>query len=212
MAAAGLWTTPSDVARYVIEVELAHAGKSHKVLSRKTVDEMLTPQGGGPAGLGPFLAGSGNSRRFAHPGEAAGFNGRFVGYVDRGQGAIVMTNADSGGALADELLNAIAFAYGWPDFLPSEREVIKLDPKIRDGLVGNYSLGLFGQVKVERRGEALFASSAMGGESELFFESETKFFTNDPGISGQFTRDGQGQVAEVIIRFSGEEIHAKKKP
>jgi hypothetical protein len=72
-------------------------------------------------------------------------------------------------------------------------------------------LGLFGEVKVERRGEALFARSAMGGESELFFESDTKFFTNDPGISGQFTRDGQGQVAEVIIRFSGEEIHAKKK-
>jgi CubicO group peptidase (beta-lactamase class C family) len=211
-AAAGLWTTPSDVARYVIEVELAHAGKSHKVLSRKTVDEMLTPQGGAPIGLGPFLAGTGNSRRFGHPAEAAGFNGRFVGYVDRGQGAIVMTNADSGGALADELLNAIAFAYGWPDYLPPERTIIKLDPKIMDGLVGNYSLGLFGQVKVERRGEVLFASSAMGGESELFFESETKFFTNDPSISGQFTRDAQGQVTEVIIRFSGEEIHAKKKP
>jgi hypothetical protein len=51
----------------------------------------------------------------------------------------------------------------------------------------------------------------MGGESELFFESETRFVTNDPQIAGHFVRDGQGQVAEVIIQFSGQEIHAKKK-
>jgi hypothetical protein len=51
----------------------------------------------------------------------------------------------------------------------------------------------------------------MGGESELFFESETKFLTDDTQISGNFVRDGQGQVAEVIIKFAGQEIHAKKK-
>jgi hypothetical protein len=89
---------------------------------------------------------------------------------------------------------------------------VKLDQKVSDAYRGNYSLGLFGEVKVERRGDALFAGSAtMGGESELFFESETKFLTDDPQISGNFVRDGQGQVAEVIIKFAGQEIHAKKK-
>ena len=212
MAAAGLWTTPSDVARYAIEVQLAHEGKSNKVLSHKMIEEMLTPQGGGPVGLGPFIDGSGGSRRFGHLGDDAGFVCKFVGYLDRGQGAAVMTNSDGGGQLVEEVLSGVAVAYGWPNYLLPEREIVKPDQKVSDAYQGNYSLGLFGEVKVERRGDALFAGSAtMGGGSELFFESETKFLTDDPQISGNFVRDGQGQVAEVIIKFAGQEIHAKKK-
>ncbi len=212
MAAAGLWTTPSEVARYIIEVQLAHLGKSHKVLSHKMVEEMLTPQGGGPVGLGPFLSGTGDSRRFEHGGSDAGFNCKFVAYTDRGQGAMVMTNSDTGGQLADEVLGGIAFAYGWPNYLSPEREIKQLAPKVVEAYQGAYSLGLFGEVKVERRGNALFAGSAtMGGESELFFESDANFLTDNPEITGSFIRDGQGQVAEVIIKFSGQEIHAKKK-
>ena len=58
-AAAGLWTTPSDLARYAIEVQQAHAGKSQTILSKKMVDQMLTPQGEGPMGLGPRLESAG---------------------------------------------------------------------------------------------------------------------------------------------------------
>ncbi|HEV8002561.1 MAG TPA: serine hydrolase domain-containing protein [Planctomycetaceae bacterium] len=211
MAAAGLWTTPSDVARYIIEVQLAHVGKSHKVLSHKMVEEMLTPQNGGPVGLGPFLEGSGSSRRFEHGGSDAGFICKFVGYLDRGQGAMVMTNSDNGGQLAEEVLNGIAVAYGWPDYLGPERVIVKLDPKTRDAYLGAYSLGFFGEMKVERRGDVLFAGSPAAGESELFFESETKFITDNPQITGRFVRDSQGQVADVIINMAGQEIHAKKK-
>ncbi len=211
MAAAGLWTTPSDVARYILEVQREHAGKSHKILSYKLVEEMLTPQGGGPVGLGPFLSGSGPTRRFEHGGVNAGFNCKFVGYVDRGEGAVVMTNSDSGGQLCDEVLNAVAFVYGWPDYLPPEREIIQLDDKSMATLLGSYSLGMFGEVKVERRGHALYAVSPQG-ESELYFESPTKFSTDDPSVTGHFARDAQGHVAEVILKFGGQDIHAKKKP
>ncbi len=212
MAAAGLWTTPSDIARYIIEVQLAHLGTSHKVLSHKMVEEMLTAQNGGPVGLGPFLEGSGTSRRFGHGGSDAGFICKFVGYLDRGQGAMVMTNSDTGGRLAEEVMNGMAVAYGCPDYLPPERELVALDEKTKAAYLGSYSLGLFGEVKVERRGNALFAGSAtMGGETELFFESDTKFLTDESEITGHFVRDGQGQVAEVIIMLGGQEIHAKKK-
>jgi CubicO group peptidase (beta-lactamase class C family) len=212
MAAAGLWTTPSDVARYVIEVQLAHEGKSHKVLSHSMVEEMLKPQGGGPVGLGPFLRGSKVAPRFEHGGSDAGFMCKFVGYVDRGQGAMVMTNSEQGGQLVEEVLSGIAVAYGWPDYLPPEHVIVKLAPKVIDGYLGHYSLGLFGEVKIERRGDALFAAAPGQGESELFFESETNFLTDNSDIAGRFVRDGQGQVAEVIIQFAGQEIRAKKKP
>ena len=43
MAAAGLWTTPSDLARYILEVQNSLVGKANHVLSTTTTREMLTP-------------------------------------------------------------------------------------------------------------------------------------------------------------------------
>jgi CubicO group peptidase (beta-lactamase class C family) len=127
MAAAGLWTTPSDLARYVIEIQLAYEGKSQKVLSQNMVKQMLTKQADGPdgpIGLGPFVHETGSSRYFEHDGGDDGFVCKFVGYLDRGQGAIVMTNSDTGGRLVRDLLNAIAEVYEWPSrpILENERQ------------------------------------------------------------------------------------------
>ena len=41
MAAAGLWTTPTDLAKFAIEIALSKQGKSNKVLTQKTAEEML---------------------------------------------------------------------------------------------------------------------------------------------------------------------------
>ncbi len=123
MAAAGLWSTPSDLARYVIEIQLTHEGKSQKVLSQNMVKQMLTKQAegaDGPIGLGPFVHEVGSSRYFEHDGGDDGFVCKFVGYLDRGQGAVVMTNSDTGGQLVREVLNAIAEVYGWPSWPGSE--------------------------------------------------------------------------------------------
>jgi CubicO group peptidase (beta-lactamase class C family) len=132
MAAAGLWTTPSDVARYAVEIQLAHEGKSHKILSREMVEQMLSPQGGGPVGLGPFLQDKSGSRYFEHSGSDAGFQCQFVAGLDRGQGAVVMTNGQNGGVLANEVINSVAVVYGWPNFLPPEREATQPDAEKAD--------------------------------------------------------------------------------
>jgi CubicO group peptidase (beta-lactamase class C family) len=113
MAAAGLWTTPADLSRYVIEVLLASEGRSQKVLRREMVLQMLTPQNGGPAGLGPFIENRRDGKRFRHDGANAGFRCAFVGLLKRGDGAVVMTNSDNGGALVGEIMKSIAAAYGW---------------------------------------------------------------------------------------------------
>jgi CubicO group peptidase (beta-lactamase class C family) len=76
MAAAGLWTTPSDLARLAIEVQNEYAGKSSKVLSQQMMREMLTHQKGG-SGLGFGLEAPGHKLRFAHNGWSEGFQMRF---------------------------------------------------------------------------------------------------------------------------------------
>ena len=90
MAAAGLWTTPSDLARYVDRGSIGIRGQVAKVLSQKMVKQMLTKQADGvdgPIGLGPFVHEAGDSRYFEHDGGDDGFVCKFVGYLDRGQGA-----------------------------------------------------------------------------------------------------------------------------
>jgi CubicO group peptidase (beta-lactamase class C family) len=113
MAAAGLWTNPADMSRYVIEVMLASEGRSQKVLRRELINQMLTPQNGGPCGLGPFIEVRRDGKRFTHNGANAGFRCAFVGLLKRGDGAVVMTNSDNGDPLVGEILKSVAAAYGW---------------------------------------------------------------------------------------------------
>ena len=117
MAPAGLWTTPSDLARYAIEVQKALAGKSKAVLSAATAKQMLTP-GKNQWGLGVETGGAVGHPYFTHSGANEGFQCDLVAY-DNGDGAVIMTNSDNGGQLATEILRTIAHEYGWSDFQPA---------------------------------------------------------------------------------------------
>lgn len=115
MAAAGLWTTPTDLARYVIGVQNAYAGRANPVVSQKMAHEMLTIQKADD-GLGVFIAGEGPTRRFTHNGRDEGFDALMVGYVERGQGAVVMINANDDSSAVPRIIDAVASAYAWPDY------------------------------------------------------------------------------------------------
>ena len=73
MAAAGLWTTPSDLARFAIEVQRAYTGKSSKIISPAMARQMLTNEKDGD-GLGLFLLDTGRALRFNHNGRDDGFD------------------------------------------------------------------------------------------------------------------------------------------
>lgn len=111
-AAAGLWTTPTDLCKYAIEIQNTLAGKSRRLLSQKSVQEMLTVQSG-EVGLGPFLQGEGEALRFGHGGSNDGFQCVLTATAKTGQGVAVMTNGDQGGRLAQEIADAVAEEYHW---------------------------------------------------------------------------------------------------
>ncbi len=111
MAAAGLWTTPTDLAKFAIEIALARQGKSSKVLTQKTVEEMLTPVKE-EAGLGFFMP-KDRPGEFGHNGADEGFQALLVMNWQTGQGAALMANSDNGIMVMNELLRSIAKEYGW---------------------------------------------------------------------------------------------------
>ncbi|RPJ57980.1 MAG: class A beta-lactamase-related serine hydrolase, partial [Acidobacteria bacterium] len=174
MAAAGLWTTATDLAKFAIEVRQALEGKS-AVLSAATAKEMLTRQKES-YGLGLSLTGTGREARFGHGGSNAGFRCQLVGYLETGQGAVVMTNGDRGGRLAAEIIRAIAREYGWPgDPGPREKTIAPVDPSVFQAYAGRYEIRPGRVVSVAvTAGKLVLVDGAQ--TIELLPESATKFF------------------------------------
>jgi CubicO group peptidase (beta-lactamase class C family) len=111
MAAAGLWTTPTDLARFAIEIALSKQGKSNRILSQKITNEMLTPVMD-EAGLGFFLD-KNNPGQFGHNGADDGFQAVLTMNADTGNGVVIMVDSDNGTSLASHLVRRVAKEYGW---------------------------------------------------------------------------------------------------
>ena len=112
-AAAGLWTTASDLARFVIEVQTASLGGTGKVLSPATAREMVIPVGVGPFAVGLTIEKRGEGWYFRHAGANWGFRADILSHVRKGYGVVVMTNSELGTGLITEIENRVAAAYQW---------------------------------------------------------------------------------------------------
>ncbi len=113
LAAAGLWTTAPDLARFGIELQNSLHGRSNRVISRATAIEMMTPVGVGPFGLGVQIDKRGEGWYVSHGGSNWGFQCILVVHKLKGYGFAAMTNSDSGGRLLAEVQQRVASAYNW---------------------------------------------------------------------------------------------------
>lgn len=115
LAAAGLWTTPSDYARFLIALQDSWIGKPGALLKPETARAMMTPVLSG-YGLGVTVVERDGRRAITHGGSNEGFRCVFLAFLDESrQGLVIMTNGDEGGRLAAGLQRTIAQAYGWND-------------------------------------------------------------------------------------------------
>ena len=209
MAAAGLWTTPTDLASFVIELQQSLAGKSNKVLSQEITKQMLSPQVD-DWGLGIKLLGKDSSARFTHSGVNEGFRCILVGYNSAGRGAVLMTNSDSGGKLNDELLASIAKEYDWADYLPKEKVLAHIDPKLYSSYAGQYELDAKVSLTVTAEEGRLMVQATDQIKRELLPEAETRFFSLAVPAEITFEKDAKGEVFQLILEQSGTRLTAKK--
>jgi CubicO group peptidase (beta-lactamase class C family) len=112
-AAAGLWTTPGDLARFIIEVQRAVRGPKGAVLTQAAASAMVGPVGVGPFGVGLTIEKRGEGWYFSHGGSNWGFRGDILGHVRKGYGVAILTNGDNGSAVIGEIEARVAAAYGW---------------------------------------------------------------------------------------------------
>ncbi len=137
MAAAGLWTTPTDLATFAIEIARSVHGQSNRILSTQMAQEMLRPQVprvaelalGNDAhpdrmGLGFFLGDATRPDLFGHIGDDPGFQAMLLMFGASGKGVAILTNSPNGISLGDYLIGRIAREYAWSEYVPPARHAI----------------------------------------------------------------------------------------
>jgi CubicO group peptidase (beta-lactamase class C family) len=211
MAAAGLWTTPSDLALFAIELMESAQGKSSKVLSQTMARQMVTKQLGS-YGLGVSVGDVQGTTKFSHGGSNEGFTCILVAYVETGQGAIVMTNSDNGPPLFNEILRAISQEYNWKDNRPRERTTVQVDPATLTSYSGQYDAGGVPVTISLQSGQLSIQASPLGpAPLKLHPAGEDRFYLlENDSFEVHFAKDKQGRVAELQIQAGTDQAKATR--
>ncbi|MBA3947373.1 MAG: serine hydrolase [Herpetosiphonaceae bacterium] len=208
--AAGLWTTPTDLAKAGLALQRIRHGAPGGILTKETLEQMLTPQTGAEMGLGFFLHQGGGSSWFGHNGWNEGFISDATFSCEGGQGAVVMINSNQGQALVPEIMRAIGQTYGWPSYTKSTPASASLGAEVLAVYVGTYELREDGACIVEQREDGLWLRAAAQAPLRLMPMSETEFFTTVLNTRVAFERSGEGTVTGMTLRQDGQSVLAKK--
>lgn len=211
IAAAGLWSTASDLARFGIALMHSARGVEGALLQPVTGRALATRQKGA-WGLGFAVGGgAGDSTTVGHEGSTAGYVARVRIVPATGQGIAIMANGESD-ALLDEIERAVAAEYGWPVRPRIERVIAVVDPAGYSALAGIYRVEVDGRqfdFIVRPEGERLVIIGPSGRPAEVLPLAADRFFVQDTGNEFTFTRDS-GRVTTMQIDQQGQRFTARR--
>ena len=201
-AAAGLWTTAEDLAKFAIDIQQTLAGQSSTVLSQEMAEAMLTPYVADFIGLGVFLEKRKDDNYFLHGGWNEGFSSMLVAHEEKGYGVVVMTNANQP-QFIDELIRSVALTYGWDNYVPVYRKAPGSHPT---AIEGRYRSGNESMTTVYRKGDEIWSKELGGNETELVRIADSTFVTRESDRHIRFRLDktsGDRQLT-VINPYTGD--------
>jgi CubicO group peptidase (beta-lactamase class C family) len=176
MAAAGLWSTPSDLARFGIGLQNILRGKSGPI-SKAMAERMTTAVRDG-YGLGLAVADK-EGAYFSHDGADEGFQTLFIAHKTQGYGVAIMANSDNGFKVMPELLRAIGAEYGWEGFPEAPLRLAHLTAEQLAAVAGRYKLGSDEVLVVTPKGDGLDCKVTFGEPFTLVPVSPIAFARRD---------------------------------
>jgi CubicO group peptidase (beta-lactamase class C family) len=199
MAAAGLWTTSQDLARFLIEIQQALKGQSPR-LSAAMVQDMVTPRLDSHYGLGLGVPDFDGQPYFAHGGWDEGFCTLLIGSQTSGQGVVVMINANQPD-LMDEIQQAVAFTYGWPGVSvhakqPASAQALEVAP-------GRYRVNSEQVAVVSSEGSRLYLNFVGQPRSELVTIGANRYLQREHRDERSFELDANKAVALLLKKHGG---------
>lgn len=193
-AAAGLWTTPTDLARALVAVHRSINGERGALLPADIARTVMTPVLPGHA-VGFDVGGDAPARWIAKGGDTEGFAGYLVFYPERGDGAVVMTNGAQGATLARDVMRAIAVEEKWPDFGPRTRHAAPVPQSLLERLPGTYVYRDTHRFSIERKGDVLTIGSPGEDPETLYRDRSGEFFTLSQDVA--FVFDASGATGHI---------------
>jgi CubicO group peptidase (beta-lactamase class C family) len=183
---AGLWSTAGDLARMLIDIQAAAAGKTGHLLSPAMARQMLTPVKDN-WGLGVALYPDGVPR-FGHDGVNKGFLSFMSAYIGKGDGVVILTNGGDGHRLMNEVVRAISADYGWTDFAAPATEEKTLSLAQLNKAAGRFVGGGL-NVVLEARPDGLYANAGAPVAERLIALSPRRFRAESLPVTVEFSPD-----------------------
>lgn len=203
MAAAGLWTTAEDLARFAIDIQNTVKGESEKVLSQNMVKQMLTSFVADFIGLGIFLEKYGENIYFGHGGWDEGFSSQLIAHRDKGYGVVILTNSNHP-EFIDELVRSVALTYSWDNFVPTYKKM-EMDTALFSQISGRYRNTTDGLIKIYSENNRLYRKYLRGEPMELFKISDSTFISREQDQLIQFkTNPVDGKLNILLYNDDGK--------
>jgi CubicO group peptidase (beta-lactamase class C family) len=206
LAAAGMWSTPTDMLKMASAVRSAYLGSKTDWISKTTAVEILTsnsPTDRSPhVGMGFFINMSDEEEilGFGHGGADEGFMSQLYLELDSGNGYAIMTNGNNGRQLIGELEIRIKEALDVGYSQPEIKTIVDIDKKELSEYLGTYSVTKPVQVEItlaaSENGFLLTASPYVENEMH-WHQGKGSFFALD-GSTVSFERDESGAITTFI--------------
>jgi CubicO group peptidase (beta-lactamase class C family) len=211
-AAAGLWSTPTDLSKVMIDLMLAFKGEEGRLLKPETAKAMLEPTAASNnCALGLFRNDKNGHLYFEHGGANEGFMANFVGSASGGYGAIVMQNGERYD-LVPEVINSIASVYAWNSWFSPESTVaagVTEEKSLWKAYEGHYTsekdkASSF-DVKVKKG--KLMMSRPKAWNLPLVLVATNKYLLKgaSPAVTVEFVEDGELKVTQGEVTIYWKE-------
>ena len=197
MAAAGLWTTAEDLAKFAIDVQKTYKGESSTILSKEMVNRMLTPFVEDFIGLGIFLSDYDDEIYFGHGGWDEGFSSKMGGHKTKGYGVVILTNSNHP-EFIDELSRAVALTYRWDNYV-SVFKKRKMDTTQFTTIRGRYKNGNDDLITIETDGNKLFRKNIRSEATELFQVSDSTYVSHTSDQVLQFKLNPSDGRLHILV-------------
>ncbi len=210
-APAGLWTNPTEYARFIIEIQKALAGKSEQFISQDLAKKIMQPiVENTNTGLGVFIEDRNGSVYFNHGGSNEGFKCQYCGSMEGGKGVVIMVNSENFD-IVGEVLNSVARAYNWKGmYYPGIIEPAQLSSENIAPLLGEYAYSSGRTASIIQKENKYFYVNTAGKELELIPESNRVFLLKLVAAKIEFRENESGQVDRLVFIQSGVEQVGKK--
>lgn len=196
MAAAGLWTTAEDLAKFAVNIQQTLKNGTETVLSKDMTTLMVTPFVEDFTGLGLFITKMKDEVYFGHGGWDEGFSSEMIAHKDKGYGVVILTNSNHPEFIS-ELIRSVALTYDWDDFVPVYRRI----PLTKDELSrnsGRYQIDGNELIELFQNDGSLFSKGLVGEPVELVKISDSTFIRRDNPQHIQFKANPKSGKLELL--------------